>query len=54
MCIKQLEEGRAQVENQYTRSVTRQGNVAAQELIRRYLGRSLEHGEAWGVSTKAG
>jgi hydrogenase expression/formation protein HypD len=34
MCVKQLEEGRAEVENQYSRSVRREGNVAAQELIR--------------------
>jgi hydrogenase expression/formation protein HypD len=34
MCIKQLEEGRGEVENQYTRSVRRQGNEPAQELIR--------------------
>ncbi|MDW8111659.1 MAG: hydrogenase formation protein HypD, partial [Candidatus Bipolaricaulota bacterium] len=34
MCIKQLEEGRAEVENQYTRSVRREGNLAAQRLIR--------------------
>jgi hydrogenase expression/formation protein HypD len=33
MCIKQLEEGRAEVENQYTRSVRREGNVPARELI---------------------
>jgi hydrogenase expression/formation protein HypD len=33
MCIKQLEEGRAEVENQYSRSVLRQGNQAAQKLI---------------------
>lgn len=33
MCLKQLEEGRAEVENQYARSVRRQGNVAAQQLI---------------------
>lgn len=33
MCLKQLEEGRTEVENQYARSVRRQGNVAAQELI---------------------
>ena len=35
MCVKQLEENRAEVENQYKRSVQRQGNQAAQELIRR-------------------
>jgi hydrogenase expression/formation protein HypD len=34
LCIKQLEEGRAEVENQYTRSVRREGNVEAQKLIR--------------------
>jgi hydrogenase expression/formation protein HypD len=34
MCIKQLEEGRAEVENQYTRSVRREGNLPAQRLIR--------------------
>lgn len=33
MCLKQLEEGRAEVENQYARSVRRQGNVEAQKLI---------------------
>jgi hydrogenase expression/formation protein HypD len=34
MCIKQLEEGRHEVENSYARSVRREGNVKAQELIR--------------------
>ncbi len=34
MTVKQLEEGRAEVENQYTRSVRREGNVPAQELMR--------------------
>jgi len=33
MCVKQLEEGRAEVENQYTRSVRREGNVPAQQVI---------------------
>ncbi|GAB4536291.1 MAG: hydrogenase formation protein HypD [Anaerolineae bacterium] len=33
MAIKALEEGRREVENQYSRSVTRQGNQAAQRLI---------------------
>jgi hydrogenase expression/formation protein HypD len=33
MCVRQLEEGRAVVENQYTRSVKRPGNRPAQELI---------------------
>ena len=34
MCIQQLEEGRAEVENQYSRSVRREGNVPAQNLIK--------------------
>jgi len=34
LCVKQLEEGRAEVENQYARSVRREGNRTAQELIR--------------------
>ena len=34
MCVRQLEEGRSDVENQYTRSVCREGNVEAQRLIR--------------------
>jgi hydrogenase expression/formation protein HypD len=34
MCIQQLEEGRAEVENQYTRCVRREGNRSAQRLIR--------------------
>lgn len=33
MTVKQLEEGRAEVESQYTRGVRREGNIAAQELI---------------------
>jgi hydrogenase expression/formation protein HypD len=35
LCIRQLEEGRAEVENQYSRSVRPDGNRVAQELIRR-------------------
>lgn len=33
LCVKQLEEGRAEVENQYARSVRRDGNVHAQRLV---------------------
>jgi len=35
MCVKQLEEGRATVENQYERAVRAEGNVPAQDLIKR-------------------
>jgi hydrogenase expression/formation protein HypD len=34
MCVRQLEEGRAEVENQYSRTVRKEGNVPAQQLIR--------------------
>ncbi len=33
LCLKQLEEGRAEVENQYTRVVSEQGNRPAQSLV---------------------
>jgi hydrogenase expression/formation protein HypD len=33
MLVAQLEEGRAEVENQYTRSVSREGNSAAQKVM---------------------
>jgi hydrogenase expression/formation protein HypD len=35
MVVLQLEDDRAEVENQYTRSVRRAGNQAAQELLRK-------------------
>lgn len=35
MCLQQLESGRAEVENQYTRSVRAGGNAAARDLIAR-------------------
>jgi hydrogenase expression/formation protein HypD len=34
MCVRQLEEGRAEIENQYERSVRREGNLPAQAMIR--------------------
>jgi len=33
MCVEQLEHGRAEVENQYTRAVRRDGNAPAQQLM---------------------
>ncbi|HSW40538.1 MAG TPA: hydrogenase formation protein HypD [Acidobacteriota bacterium] len=35
MCVAQLEQGRAEVENQYSRSVRREGNITARDLIRK-------------------
>jgi hydrogenase expression/formation protein HypD len=34
MCVQQLESGRAEVENQYSRAVRREGNQPAQNLVR--------------------
>ena len=34
MCVRQLEQGRVEVENQYARSVRRDGNAGAQQAIR--------------------
>ena len=34
-CVKQLEEGRAEVESQYARVVRKEGNIPAQDLIRK-------------------
>lgn len=33
MCVRQLEAGRAEVENQYSRTVLREGNARAQEIM---------------------
>jgi hydrogenase expression/formation protein HypD len=33
MVVRQLEEGRAEVENAYTRAVTREGNIPGQQLV---------------------
>lgn len=34
MCVRQLEQGRAEVENQYSRAVRKEGNQPAQRLVR--------------------
>ena len=33
LCVKQLEEGRFEVENQYVRSVKKEGNLSAQSIL---------------------
>ncbi len=35
LCVKQLEEGRAVVENQYIRSVKKEGNIPARQLMKK-------------------
>jgi hydrogenase expression/formation protein HypD len=47
MCIAQLEQGRAEVENQYSRSVRKEGNPTAQELIKEIF--SITHRKWRGV-----
>jgi hydrogenase expression/formation protein HypD len=42
MLVRQLEDGRAEVENQYTRSVRREGNVAAQAALREVFEPTLQ------------
>jgi len=37
MIVKQFIEGRCEVENQYGRAVSKNGNIAAQELINKYF-----------------
>jgi len=37
MLVRQLNDGRAEVENQYTRAVTRRGNVKAQALVAEFF-----------------
>jgi hydrogenase expression/formation protein HypD len=34
MCVQQLEDGRSEIENQYTRCVERRGNLAAKKMLR--------------------
>ena len=55
MLVRQLEEGRAEVENQYVRSVTRDGNETARRRMfevfevsgRKWRYRDYEKGEGW-------
>jgi len=60
MCVAQLEEGRAEVENQYTRSVRTRGNRSAQKLLeqvftpadRRWRGLDVLRGGAFRLSDR--
>ncbi|GAB3829109.1 hydrogenase formation protein HypD [Dactylosporangium cerinum] len=52
MAVRQLQDGRAEVENQYVRAVRRSGNTAAQDAIRRVF---RTGDRAWrGIGTIAG
>ena len=54
MTVKQLEEGRAEVENQYARAVSRKGNRSAQELIHKVFTVSDRQWRGIGTIPKSG
>jgi hydrogenase expression/formation protein HypD len=54
MCVSQLEQGRAEVENQYKRSVRRNGNLEAQKLIREVFSISSRKWRGIGEIPKSG
>jgi hydrogenase expression/formation protein HypD len=54
MCVRQLEEGRAAVENQYSRSVLREGNRAAQDAIRRVFAVQAQRWRGMGEIPESG
>jgi len=54
MCVKQLEQGRCEVENQYTRSVHVGGNKPAQEIILKVFDIAARKWRGIGVIPKSG
>jgi hydrogenase expression/formation protein HypD len=54
MCVKQLEEGRAEVENQYSRAVRPGGNQHAQALLREVFQVILRKWRGLGEITRSG
>ncbi len=54
MCVRQLESGRAEVENQYTRTVRAEGNRPARELISRVFRVVDRHWRGIGVIPDSG
>jgi hydrogenase expression/formation protein HypD len=54
MTVKQLEEGRAEVENQYARAVRKEGNRSAQELIRKVFDTTDRSWRGIGTIPKSG
>jgi hydrogenase expression/formation protein HypD len=54
LCIRQLEEGRAEVENQYSRSVRREGNPTARALISRIFAVQPQRWRGIGVIDASG
>jgi hydrogenase expression/formation protein HypD len=54
MTVRQLEQGRAEVENQYARAVNREGNVAARKMIARVFEIADRSWRGIGVIPKSG
>jgi hydrogenase expression/formation protein HypD len=54
MTVKQLEEGRVEVENQYARAVRKEGNRSAQELIRKVFDTTDRSWRGIGTIPKSG
>ncbi len=54
MCVRQLEEGRAEVENQYARAVTDRGNKDAQEIMARVFEPALQEWRGIGALPESG
>jgi len=53
-CIRQLEAGRAEVENQYSRSVRREGNRRAQDVLTQVFAAQSQHWRGIGVIPASG
>ncbi|MBC8288250.1 MAG: hydrogenase formation protein HypD [Nitrospinae bacterium] len=54
LCVKQLEEGRAEVENQYSRSVRKEGNLSAQKIIQEVFQIVARHWRGIGEIAQSG
>ncbi|HJT87664.1 MAG TPA: hydrogenase formation protein HypD [Bryobacteraceae bacterium] len=54
MTVRQLEAGRAEVENQYARAVSREGNVAARQMIARVFDTADRSWRGIGIIPKSG
>jgi hydrogenase expression/formation protein HypD len=54
LTVRQLEQGRAEVENQYARAVTREGNVAARKMISRVFDMADRSWRGIGIIPKSG
>ncbi|MDQ6699672.1 MAG: hydrogenase formation protein HypD, partial [Acidobacteriota bacterium] len=54
MTVRQLEQSRAEVENQYARAITREGNVEAQKMISRVFKIADRSWRGIGIIPKSG